>query len=71
MKNYKIILTERELGVLLISLCETSLNLDSTANNLEQHNRTGINSKAIKIKRERIVECDALWNKLYDYTKIS
>lgn len=71
MKEYQITLTEREIEVLRISLCETSLNLERTANTLEQHNRTGINAKAIEMKRECAKECDTLWNKLFDYTKIS
>lgn len=65
MKNINITLTEAEIEILQISLCETVLNLDSSIDKLNEHNRTGVNTSLINAKRERKNDCDNLWLKLY------
>ena len=69
MKEYSITLTEREIEVLQICLCNVAYDMGAEADRLEMHNESGINTNAINLKRERKTECDNLWQKLYDNTK--
>lgn len=69
MKELTITLTKEEIELLQISLCETALNLEREADQLENHNQSGINTNSIKSKREHKKSCDALWLKLYTTAK--
>lgn len=70
MKEYNITLTEREIEVLQISLCETALHLERSTRILKKRNKLGINSKMIKLNQKCKQACDDLWEKIYDKTKI-
>lgn len=65
MKTYAIELTDKEIEALQIGLCAERLNLERDICNLEKHNVTGINTRAINLKLERMEDCDALFDKLY------
>lgn len=69
MKEFTITLTEKEIELLQISLCETALNLEQEADRLEKHNQSGVNTGFIKSKREHKKNCDTLWLNLYNATK--
>lgn len=58
-------LTEREINALQICISGAILDFQNEIDHLKDHNTTGINTKKIKLKAERIEECDALWSKLY------
>lgn len=70
MKEFTITLTSEEVELLQISLSETGLNAELRADHLARHNKTGINTASINAKREQKRNCDNLWQKLYDATKI-
>jgi len=65
MKTYTIELTAKEIEALQIALCAERLNLENDVDHLENHNQTGINTKKIETKRNRMNDCDRLWQKLY------
>ena len=69
-KKIEIILTEREIEALQISISAASLGLQEEIDSLKEHNKTGINTKKIKLKAERIQELDALFYKLYTAEKL-
>lgn len=64
-KEITIKLTEREINALQICLSAEILTLQNEIDRMKDHNKTGINTRKIKLKAERIEECDALWSKLY------
>lgn len=70
MKEFTITLTEKEVELIQISLSETGLEAELKADYLDRHNKTGINTASINAKREQKTNCDNLWQKLYDATKI-
>lgn len=65
MKKIDITLTEREINTLQICLSAEILALQNEIEHLKDHNKTGINTMKIKLKAERIEECETLWSKLY------
>ena len=69
MKEYNITLTEREIEVLHICLCNMESTLREQAVTLLENNETGINTDFAKQKIERANECDSLWYKLYNLVK--
>ena len=69
MKKYNVSLTKEEIDALQIALCASKIDLEKDIERLENYNETGINTKNIAQKRERIKECDELFTKLYDATK--
>lgn len=71
MKQFNITLTESEIEALLISLCHVQIDLHNEVDSLREHNKSGINTRRIEKKCERIRECEKLWLKLYDSTKNS
>lgn len=66
MKTYTIELTAKEIEALQIALCAERLNLEREVDNLRNHNKTGINTKKIELKIERMADCDRLFDKLYE-----
>lgn len=64
-------LTAREIEALQISISAEKLNLENDIDHLKEHNKTGINTKKIKYKAERIQELDALFDKLYRAEKLA
>lgn len=70
MKEITITLTAKEIEALQISVCAERLNLENDIDRLKEHNRTGINTKKIKAKAERVQDLDALFDKLYQAEKL-
>lgn len=70
MKNIAVVLTEKEIEALEISICTNKLKLEEKIDELKSHNRSGINTNLIKQKAERIQELDDLWDKLYTAEKL-
>lgn len=66
MKTFTIELTAKEIEALQIALCAELLNLEDDIRYLENHNESGINTKKIETKRNRMNDCDILWQKLYE-----
>ena len=66
MKEITIKLTAREIDVLHIALCALEIKTTKDIEVLEEDNGSGTHDELIAKKKERIRECDALWQKLYD-----
>ena len=64
--TYTIELTEKEIEALQIALCAERLRLGESVDHLMDHNKTGINTKAINSKKQRMEDCDRLFDKLYN-----
>lgn len=69
MKEINVKLTEREIEVLMITLCSDHMTLEEATARLEKNNKTGIIARRIECNRFRMKELDDLWNKLYDARK--
>lgn len=65
MKTYTIELTAKEIEALQICLCAEHMILEEEVAHLENHNKTGINTKKIEAKRNCMKVCDSLFDKLY------
>ena len=70
MKSITINLTEKEIEALQISIFANKLKLEEDVERLKEHNRSGINTKLIKKKGERIEELYELFDKLYTAEKL-
>lgn len=70
MKEINVKLTEREIEVLMITLCSEHMTLEEDVVRLEKNNKIGINARRIDCNRFRMKELDDLWNKLYDARKL-
>lgn len=66
MKEITIKLTAREIDTLHIALCALEIKTTKDIEKLEQDNESGIHTGRIALKKDRIKECEALWEKLYD-----
>lgn len=65
----RIDLTNEEIEVIMISLMTNKITLEENIERLERYNTTGVNSKKIALKKERIADCDNLFDKLYEAQK--
>lgn len=65
----RIDLTNEEIEVIMISLMTNKITLEENIERLERHNMTGVNSKKIALKKERIADCVNLFDKLYEAQK--
>lgn len=70
MKNITITLTEKEIDALQISICANKLKLEEDIERLKEHNLSGVNTKLIRQKAERILEIEDLFDKLCLATKL-
>lgn len=69
-KTTAINFTAKEIEALQISISAEQLNLAEEVDRLVEHNKTGINTKSIRLKLERIKDLEALFDKLYDAEKL-
>ena len=62
--------TAKEIEALQISISAEQLKLTEEIDHLKEHNKTGINTKKIQLKAERIKDLEALFDKLYAAEKL-
>lgn len=64
-KRITISFSVEEINALQISICAEQLKLQEDIDHLKEHNKSGINTKKIKQKAERIQDLEAIFDKLY------
>ena len=64
METYSITLTAAEIEALQICLSGMQITLTNEVNALAEFNENDIYTNLMKLKVERIKDCDALWQKL-------
>ena len=69
MTNRTIKLTDKEIDILLICLCDMESKMKTEAERLKNSNKSGINTEAANTKIERANDCNILWRKLFHCIK--
>lgn len=64
METYSITLTAAEIEALQICISGMQIALTNEVNTLAEHNGNGVYTELMKLKVERIKDCDTLWQKL-------